>query len=81
MKLKLFICYREECSTKGGTNEGSCASGYGVCCTCKFEKSHFFSRNFTEFFRFFQLLQGAEQRLQKIALISNPLELKVEHVG
>ena len=39
---------------------------------------------FTEFhgiFSFFQLLQGAEQRLQKIALISNPLELKVEHVG
>ena len=39
---------------------------------------HGISRNF---FVFFQLLQGAEQRLQKIALISNPLELKVEHVG
>merc|ERR1712018_295026 len=22
----------EECSNKGGTNEGSCASGFGVCC-------------------------------------------------
>ena len=73
-------CYTtEECSSKGGTNEGSCASGYGVCCTCKFEKPHFFhriSRNF-----FFQLLQDADQRLPKIAPISNPLELKVEHVG
>jgi len=27
-------CYTaEECSTKGGSNEGSCASGFGVCCT------------------------------------------------
>jgi len=27
-------CYTaEECSQKGGTNSGSCASGYGVCCT------------------------------------------------
>merc|ERR1711935_555824 len=27
-------CYTtEECSNKGGTNDGSCASGYGVCCT------------------------------------------------
>jgi len=26
-------CYTsEECSTKGGTNDGSCASGFGVCC-------------------------------------------------
>jgi len=27
-------CYTaEECSNKGGTNAGSCASGFGVCCT------------------------------------------------
>merc|ERR1719273_2634638 len=27
-------CYTsEECSSKGGTNDGSCASGFGVCCT------------------------------------------------
>jgi len=27
-------CYTaEECSSKGGTNAGSCASGFGVCCT------------------------------------------------
>merc|ERR1719411_311562 len=25
----------EECSSKGGTNDGSCASGFGVCCTFK----------------------------------------------
>merc|ERR1711936_964341 len=26
-------CYtKEECSSKGGKNEGSCASGFGVCC-------------------------------------------------
>merc|ERR1712037_228624 len=30
-------CYTaEECSTKGGTNDGTCASGFGVCCICKF---------------------------------------------
>merc|ERR1712038_1210094 len=27
-------CYTaEECTSKGGTNDGSCASGFGVCCT------------------------------------------------
>jgi len=27
-------CYtKEECSDKGGTNDGTCASGYGICCT------------------------------------------------
>jgi len=27
-------CYtKEECSNKGGTEDGSCAEGYGVCCT------------------------------------------------
>merc|ERR1711936_488059 len=27
-------CYTaEECSSKGGSNGGSCASGFGVCCT------------------------------------------------
>ena len=32
-------CYtKEECSSKGGTNDGSCASGYGVCCLCKYQK-------------------------------------------
>ena len=25
----------EECSEKGGKSEGSCAEGYGVCCSCK----------------------------------------------
>ena len=30
-------CYSAaECSTRGGSNVGSCAGGYGVCCSCKF---------------------------------------------
>ena len=29
-------CYTsEECSSRGGSSIGSCASGFGVCCTCK----------------------------------------------
>ncbi len=29
-------CYTQaECSSLGGTNAGSCASGFGVCCTCE----------------------------------------------
>ena len=36
--LKLTFIFREECSNKGGTNGGSCASGYGICCVCKFSK-------------------------------------------
>ena len=27
---------REECNQRGGTEDGTCASGFGVCCICKF---------------------------------------------
>ena len=37
IKLKDLYYFREECSNKGGTNGGSCASGFGVCCTCKLQ--------------------------------------------
>ena len=33
--LQFVNDFREECSNKGGLNAGSCASGFGVCCTCK----------------------------------------------
>ena len=36
LALKQLHYFREECSDKGGTNDGTCASGYGICCTCKF---------------------------------------------
>ena len=32
----IFFVFRSECTNKGGTAAGSCASGFGVCCTCKF---------------------------------------------
>ena len=28
-----FLHFRSECNTKGGTSDGTCASGFGVCCT------------------------------------------------
>ena len=32
-------CYSaEECSTRGGVQSGTCAGGYGVCCTCKYHQ-------------------------------------------
>ena len=30
--LIYYFNFREECSSRSGTNEGSCASGFGVCC-------------------------------------------------
>ena len=37
-------CYSAaECSTRGGSNVGSCAGGYGVCCSCKFFE-HFYKK-------------------------------------
>ena len=33
--MSIYIFVAEECKNKGGTNSGSCAEGYGVCCTCK----------------------------------------------
>ncbi len=32
----LSVFFSSECTNKGGTSAGSCASGFGVCCTCKF---------------------------------------------
>ena len=33
-------CFTEaECSSKGGTASGSCASGFGVCCICELKRS------------------------------------------
>ena len=34
--IYLMIAFSSECSQRGGANSGSCASGYGVCCTCKY---------------------------------------------
>ena len=40
IQLLLHTFYhREECSTKGGASDGSCASGFGVCCVCKHLKA------------------------------------------
>ena len=33
--INLILFVRDECSSKGGTNEGACADGFGVCCACK----------------------------------------------
>ena len=38
--------YSEECSSKSGVNAGTCASGFGVCCTCN---------AFLKFILFYQL--------------------------
>ena len=27
--------FRDECTQRGGSAQGECASGYGVCCVCK----------------------------------------------
>ena len=36
MILFSYFPSREECSSRGGANGGSCASGFGVCCICKY---------------------------------------------
>ncbi len=41
MNLLFLIVRREECSNKGGTSSGSCASGFGVCCISKLEFAGF----------------------------------------
>ena len=32
LEVTYLIDYREECSSKNGVSDGSCASGFGVCC-------------------------------------------------
>ena len=31
------LYFSEECSSKNGQQDGSCAAGFGVCCVCKYE--------------------------------------------
>ena len=40
--------FSDECSTRGGTSSGSCANGYGVCCTCKGMDKYFGSASTKE---------------------------------
>ena len=67
--------FREECSNKGGTNDGSCASGYGVCCSCNFCLKHLMIK-FT--FSLFQLRLDAAKPLLKTILILSQEVLKRE---
>ena len=38
------VFFSEECSSKGGTQDGSCASGFGVCCVCMNKLLYFLTR-------------------------------------
>ena len=33
--LKKAFISSEECSNRGGTSDGTCANGFGICCVCK----------------------------------------------
>ena len=51
VKPLLFVNdFREECSNKGGLNAGSCASGFGVCCTCKLMNNAVITQSFCKQF-------------------------------
>ena len=34
-KKSWVVSFRGECEERGGIAQGSCASGFGVCCICK----------------------------------------------
>ena len=34
-KFVIFCDFSEECSARGGQQDGSCAAGFGTCCICK----------------------------------------------
>ena len=42
--IGMLVNFSEECSNKGGVNAGSCASGFGVCCTCKNDRNMFYDK-------------------------------------
>ncbi len=77
-------CYTaSECSSRGGTDGGSCASGFGVCCTCKkniwalsyvtlilFHLVHFFyKKNFFLFLFLFSCGRMWHNQLRKLHLL------------
>lgn len=38
IKIKSLKGYpRNQCQSLGGTSSGTCASGFGVCCTCAYK--------------------------------------------
>ena len=78
-------CYSaEECTSRGGVQSGTCAGGYGVCCTCKcpnilyfytLTKNHFFGTYFISFP--FQFKRCVVKAHQKTVLTSNQAVLKL----
>ncbi len=45
----ILLFFSSECTNKGGVSSGSCANGFGVCCTCRhhFEYTKMQNRNYT----------------------------------
>ena len=63
--------FREECSAKGGTSDGSCASGFGVCCVSKcFKIKDTIAQVTSTHFFLQQLLWAAEVHRAKTTLTS-----------
>ena len=45
---KSGVCYlKEECTKLEGIRDGPCASGFGVCCICKYQ--YFNNKNYLEY--------------------------------
>ena len=63
-----LLYFREECSAKGGSSDGSCASGFGVCCVSKCLQK--FQKCINNIYPFFtkQLLWAAEVHRAKTTL-------------
>ncbi len=57
----------EECSNRGGTNAGTCADGFGVCCTCKYLNKKYESTDETFLLFLLKLLSVAERLSLKTA--------------
>ena len=51
-----FGFFSEECSSKGGSNEGSCASGFGVCCIGMYPLQNKYTKSEVEVIRIWLIL-------------------------
>ena len=63
-KLSLYNFLSQECVGAGGSEEGSCAGGFGVCCTCKLKDENNF-----------QIIQKFTKQYSSCR---NALEVKIE---
>ena len=51
----------DECAERGGSVNGECALGYGVCCICKYTYLFLYPKSYLYWFKAFKMASKSHQ--------------------